>query len=145
MFRFRKSERITSLKEINHLFERGCSSAVHQFPLRAVYQTLHEPADSATPPIKVLISVAKKKLRHATDRNRAKRQIREAYRLQHQSLTHLLLSAPSAEGKTTLRIAFIWLSDTPLPSADISAAMHSILSSIEDKLQKRLNAPSPKQ
>ena len=37
-FRFRKAERITSLKDIEHLFERGCSSSVNVSPLLAVWQ-----------------------------------------------------------------------------------------------------------
>ena len=83
MFTFKKTERITSLKEIDALFERGHNSTAHCYPVRAVYQTYAPHESKPTPPIKVLVSVAKKRLHHAVDRNRAKRQIREAYRLQH--------------------------------------------------------------
>ncbi|MBR3373381.1 MAG: ribonuclease P protein component, partial [Bacteroidaceae bacterium] len=69
MPQFRKTERITSLKEIEHLFERGHSSSIQAMPLHAVYQ-LRSAEQEETPVIKVLVSVAKKRLRHAVDRNR---------------------------------------------------------------------------
>ncbi|MBR4783107.1 MAG: ribonuclease P protein component [Bacteroidaceae bacterium] len=128
-FRFRKTERITSRKEIESLFERGKSSAITAMPLRAVYQESRQ--EEAGVPVKVLVSVSKKRLRHAIDRNRAKRQIREAYRLQHHSLTEALVT----RGKQ-LRLAFIWLSTQPEPSAMVSRSVERILHSITLKLEK---------
>lgn len=133
MFTFKKTERITSLKEIDALFERGHNSTAHCYPVRAVYQTYTPSESKPTPPIKVLVSVAKKRLHHAVDRNRAKRQIREAYRLQHQSLTNTVLSLHTND--KALRIAFIWLSDTPQPSSVVSASICKILTNIEKKLK----------
>lgn len=140
MFTFKKSERITSLKEIDKLFERGNNSAQHAFPLRAVYQTYRftpsANGQNQPPHIKVLMSVAKKRLHHAVDRNRAKRQMREAYRLQHGALTKTLQNLTAKENGNTvaLRIAFIWLSDTPQPSQAVSAAMLKILNGIDARL-----------
>lgn len=141
MFTFKKSERITSLKEIDKLFERGNNSSQNAFPLRAVYQTYHftpsTDGQHRPPRIKVLMSVAKKRLHHAVDRNRAKRQMREAYRLQHGALTQTLESLTTKDGDNTvaLRIAFIWLSDTPQSSQAVSAAMLKILNGIEARLK----------
>ncbi|MBO4487346.1 MAG: ribonuclease P protein component [Bacteroidaceae bacterium] len=128
-FRFRKTERITSRKEIESLFERGKSSAITAMPLRVVYQESGQ--EEAGVPVKVLVSVSKKRLRHAIDRNRAKRQIREAYRLQHHSLTEALVT----RGKQ-LRLAFIWLSTQPEPTAMVSRSVERILHSITLKLEK---------
>lgn len=135
-FKFHKSERITSLKEIDALFERGKNSATQTFPIRAVYQTFaldkaekSENATAPVPAIRVLVSVAKKRLHHAVDRNRAKRQIREAYRLQHQSLTEKLLAQSMG-----VRIAFIWLGEEPQPTSSVFSAMQTILSTIEQRL-----------
>ncbi len=131
MFTFKKSERITSLKEIDSLFERGKSSSVVVFPIRAVYQTYLMPQDKPAPAVKVLVSVAKKRLHHAVDRNRAKRQVREAYRLLHLPLTEAVkrLNPP-----TGLRVAFIWLSDTPQPTSKVFASTDKIMSLMEKKL-----------
>jgi ribonuclease P protein component len=129
MPQFHKTERITSLKEIEHLFERGRSSSIQIMPLRAIYQLRSAEAEGKSEPaIKVLVSVAKKRLRHAVDRNRVKRQVREAFRLQHQPLSNTLLSL----GKR-MHIAFVWLSDTPAATNDVFEAMKKILDSIEEK------------
>lgn len=129
MPRFRKTERITSLKEIEHLFERGYSSSIQAMPLRAVYQLYTGDAEMM-PEIRVLVSVAKKRLRHAVDRNRAKRQVREAYRLQHQALSAVLRS----RGKH-MRMAFVWLSEGPVATEEIFDAMGKILAAISAKLK----------
>lgn len=81
-------------------------------------------------PVEVLISVPKKRLHHAVDRNRAKRQIREAYRLQKQLLTEKM-----AQGQT-VDIAFVWLSDQLLPSAEVNGRMKNLL----ERIAKRIEA-----
>lgn len=126
---FRKAERITSLKEIEYLFERGRSSSVQAWPLRAVFQITAEPQAGA-PPVKVLVSVAKKRLRHAVDRNRAKRQTREAYRLHKQPLFDAL-----AVQKKQMRLAFIWLATEPQPTEALFSAMSRIVSTIVRRMQ----------
>ncbi len=125
MFTFRKKERITSLKEIESIFERGKSRSATAFPVMAVYRTYPLPQDEHTPPVKVLMSVAKKRLRHAVDRNRAKRQLREAYRLQHNKLTDTVSTV--GKGHTGLLVAFVWLGDRPQPSVAVHASMGKIL------------------
>lgn len=124
MLRFSKSERITSLKEIEHLFERGHSSSIQAMPLRAVYQLSTAEADTGVS-IRILVSVAKKRLRHAVDRNRAKRQVREAYRLHHQELSKALEA-----GGQQMRIAFVWLSEEPVPTKGVFSSMDKILHTI---------------
>lgn len=130
---FCKAERMTSLKEIEYLFERGRSSSVQAWPLRAVFQITAEPQTGA-PPIKVLVSVAKKRLRHAVDRNRAKRQTREAYRLHKQPLFDAL-----AVQKKQMRLAFIWLATEPQPTEALFSAMSRIVGSIVQRLHPNTN------
>lgn len=128
VFTFKKQERLTSLKEIDALFERRHSSGLSIYPLRTVYRTFTI-TDEREPAIKVLVSVAKKRLHHAVDRNRAKRQIREAYRLQHQALSETL----RAKG-LRMNIAFVWLSNEPVNTQRIFEAMQNTLTSIEQRI-----------
>ena len=73
---FKKEERIVSNLLIETLFEKGNSQSLSAYPLRAVYlRTEHR---KGCAPVQLLISVPKKKFKHAVDRNRVKRQIREA-------------------------------------------------------------------
>ena len=100
---FRKQERIVSDLLIETLFEKGDSQSLAAYPLRVVYlQTERQPGHA---PIQILISVPKKRFKHAVDRNRVKRQIREAYR------RHKQLVINGIEEGRELLIAFIWISD----------------------------------
>ena len=73
------------------------------YPLRAVYMKKVRARDDA--PVQVLVSVPKKHFKHAVDRNRIKRQVREAFR-QHKQLLYEALAE-----QEQLLLAFIWLSD----------------------------------
>lgn len=126
--RFRKKERIVSQKLIEELFGGGKSHSLAAFPLRVVY--MQQERQDRQEPVEVLISVPKKRLHHAVDRNRAKRQIREAYRLQKQLLTEKM-----AQGQT-VDIAFVWLSDQLLPSAEVNGRMKNLL----ERIAKRIEA-----
>lgn len=128
MFTFRKKEHITLLKEIESVFERGKNRTATAFPVMAVYRTRPLAQGGEEPLVKVLMSVAKKRLHHAVDRNRAKRQLREAYRLQRHTLTDVMET--SGNGQTGLLVAFVWLSDKPQPTAAVHAAMGKLLSTV---------------
>jgi len=73
---FRKPEKVCNQNQIDALFTEGKSLKSGVFRLLFV-----ETENSDKSPVQVLIAVPKKKLRHAVDRNRMKRLIREAYRL----------------------------------------------------------------
>ena len=78
---FKKSERLKSRKTISRLFNREGNS-VAKYPLRLVFMEIEE----SESPIQFTVSVSKKKFKRAVDRNRVKRQIREAYRLNKATL-----------------------------------------------------------
>ena len=73
-----KEERISSRTLIEKLFDGGNSRSMTAYPVRLVYLPMsRQPQEAA---VKILISAPKRNLKHAVDRNRVKRQIREAYR-----------------------------------------------------------------
>ncbi|WP_053990673.1 ribonuclease P protein component [Mangrovimonas sp. TPBH4] len=75
-YTFNASEKLKSKIVISHLFEEGKS--VSAYPLKMIYlPTPH--ADGTL--IKAGVSVSKRRFKNATDRNRIKRLLREAYRL----------------------------------------------------------------
>ncbi len=78
---FPKAERLCSKKLISELFAKG--SAFNLYPLRFVFLKAEAPLPEFP---EVLISVSKKYFKRAHDRNRLKRQIREAYRLSKHKL-----------------------------------------------------------
>lgn len=121
---FQKSERMVSLRDIEQLFSSG-SHSFAVFPLRVIYREVTED----DPALQVLISVSKRHLRHAIDRNRAKRQIREAYRHNKESII-----APLLQKGKYLHLAFVWLSDKPESSAQVQASLVQLLQIIKNKL-----------
>lgn len=80
-FTFRKEERLTKEKNIQELFEKG--SSFYLFPFKVFFIPNPDPSYRLH---QVLISVSKKNFKRAVDRNLIKRRMREAYRLQKQSL-----------------------------------------------------------
>jgi ribonuclease P protein component len=80
-FSLSKNERIKSKKTIETLFQQG--EAFFSYPYRIVYSLAQ---NAETPALCFAISVPKRFFKRAHDRNRIKRQTREAYRLQKQSL-----------------------------------------------------------
>ena len=124
-----KSERLCSKKLIERLFAGG-NKSFPAFPLRAVYMTL-EPEEN-TADASLLISVPKKRFKHAVKRNRVKRQIREAYRRNK----HILLDALQAsEEPKKIIMAFIWLDNKLHATEEIEYKVKKLLYHIaEEKL-----------
>jgi len=74
---FSKSERLHLKKDIALLFEKG--EKWNSYPFRILLTVEKDSQDGQE--IAMLVSVAKRNFKKASDRNRIKRQIREAYRL----------------------------------------------------------------
>ncbi|MCM1312557.1 MAG: ribonuclease P protein component [Bacteroides sp.] len=120
---FCKAERLNKKLIIEKLFAGG-NASMSAYPLRALYM----PIPKGEVPVSILISVPKRKLHHATDRNRIKRQIREAYRRSKHTLWNILES----KGQS-MAVAFICLSDKPCTTSDISKSVRKILRRIEER------------
>lgn len=78
---FPKNEKLCGEIRIGKLYKDG--KAFLAFPMRVVYVFSDEKTVS---PLKLVISVPKKKFKRAVDRNRIKRLMREAFRLQKNDL-----------------------------------------------------------
>jgi len=82
---FKKEERLCNKRLINALYESGSSFILYP------YKVVFHPVDELTVPAQVLISVPKRRFKRAVDRNLLKRRIREAFRLQKNSLLYPFL------------------------------------------------------
>lgn len=125
--RFRKNERLFLKNDIDRLFEKGSSFIA--FPLRIVYLSDFT-AQSEKSGISILISVPKKRIKHATQRNRIKRLIREAFRLRKKILTERFVQ----NGKF-LHIAFMYISNDVRTYPEIEKAISKTLDTIQKKEQ----------
>ena len=119
-----KVERLDKKKIIEKMFAGG-SRSFSVFPLRVVYLPVEELEADAS----VLISVSKRRFKRAVKRNRVKRQIREAYRVNKHELLNILV-----ERKCRLAIAFIYLSDQLVESSIIEDRMRIALVRITEKM-----------
>ena len=128
-----KSERLDKKKLIEKLFGGGARS-FSVFPLRVVYLALDNVQGEHAA---ILVSVSKRRFKRAVKRNRVKRQIREAYRLNKQPLLQIL-----KEHNLHIAIAFIYLSDELTDSSLITERMKTALSRISEQLSAQSSAQS---
>lgn len=119
-----KVERLDKKKIIEKMFAGG-SRSFSVFPLRVVFLPVEELEADAS----ILISVSKRRFKRAVKRNRVKRQIREAYRVNKHELLNILV-----ERKCRLAIAFIYLSDQLVESSIIEDRMRIALVRITEKM-----------
>lgn len=119
---FGKNEKLKSKKAIENLFSEGQSYVSH--PIRIVYKV--NPKQDYT--IRVGESVAKKKFKHAVDRNLLKRRIREAYRLNKS-----LIETPD----NSIDALFIYTSSKIKDFDAINKSMQEVLQKLNSKINKK--------
>lgn len=106
------------------------------FPLRIVYMQMEKQEGSQQwdgvqqPPVSILVSVPKKRFRHAVDRNRMKRLVREAYRLNK----HILWNALQ-EKNFRLAIAFVCITDTLPTFRSVNKSVRKALIRIGERVE----------
>lgn len=134
----RKSARLRHRSLVEGLFAHP--KGAFEFPLRIVWRVLNKEELAATfrdhqpdriGPLQILITVPKKKRRHAVDRVLVRRRIRESFRLHSIPLKELV---ESQESIRTISMAIIYQSNENLPFADISRAMEKIMARISRKV-----------
>lgn len=117
-----RRDRLTGQINIDALFANGRKFT--QFPLRVIW--LIKPD---TEGVAVLFSVAKKRFRHAVDRNRVKRLLRATYR------AHRLWTDTAATARNCgLHIAFVMLNDQMPDYAQIDLQMETALQHIANQM-----------
>jgi ribonuclease P protein component len=116
-----KEERIKSRKTLDEIFQTGKGFSI--LPFRVLYIKTEEG-------LKFAVGASSKNFKNATDRNRIKRIVREAYRLQKKGLKEKLL-----EKNTGLNIFFIYTAKEILPYKQVYDAVKKII----EKLFKQVN------
>jgi ribonuclease P protein component len=119
-FGFGRKEKLKSRKKIEELFLNGKNFSV--FPLRVTYQLL--PSEETI--VQVGVTAGKKYFKKAVDRNRIKRLIREAYRLQKNDLIEVL-----KQKKLKGFLFFMYTDKTIASFSTIKEAMNKALKRLE--------------
>lgn len=114
LFTYPKKEKLKSRKIIKHIFEQGESIKTYPILIRYVENDQEYP--------QVGVSVSKRNFKNAVDRNRIKRQLREAYRLHKGQLTN--------KGKNH-SIMILYIGKTHLGSEKIHKVVHTLLNKIK--------------
>lgn len=135
-FELGKRHKLCGAVAVDRLFSAADSQSALCYPLKGVWRRAVRRADGDAP-FKFVISVPKKRLRHAVDRVAARRRIREAYRLTHGRVEEACGIA--ADCGAMADMAFVYVANRVLPSASIHAAMERLLLKIHnvDKPQNK--------
>lgn len=115
---FRREERLKSRKEIERLFREGKSFG--HYPLRLIWLPMRERRSEY--PVQFALSVPKRKFKGAVQRNRIRRQVREAYRLNK----HRLYRGLAGEERQ-IACMILYIAGEPLPFSQIEMAMQGMI------------------
>lgn len=126
-FTLSKKERLKSRKTIQSLFVT--SNKIKQYPLKLLWKT--EETENITVP-KIAFSVPKKKFRKAVTRNKIKRQLREAYRLNKFSLITTPLTRP-----LKISLIVIYIANEKIPFKDLEKAIKHLLVRLSDEIDDK--------
>ena len=142
-FTLRKSAKLRHRTLVQELFQKGKS--VYSGPLRVTFRALseeelkgsfREDIPDLMGPVQFMITIPKKKRKHAVDRVLMRRRIREAFRLQWHPLKSLVQEDPSIR---TLSLAIVYTETENSDMSIIKAAIGSVLLKVRKKLY-----PQPK-
>lgn len=125
--RLYKKEKLCSAVAISKLFSRDAAALSSlSFPLRAVWML--NPDRRSDAPIQFLVSIPKKKVRHAVDRVKMRRRVREAFRLHHHEY-------PLPDG-VRIDLAFIYIDSSLHDFGRVEKAVCRLLENISHKVSR---------
>lgn len=122
-FGLKKNERLHNEKLIESIFRS--TTYIKSFPLLFIYNKLDDRYQLG---FQVLFSVPKKKFPRAVDRNRIKRLMREAYRLNKQGFFEFFGDGPACG-------AFIFTNKELPEIKTIEKALHKIIKGLHETLR----------
>ncbi|MEO1713353.1 MAG: ribonuclease P protein component [Bacteroidota bacterium] len=135
-FRLTKAERLKSRKVLQILFKEGKSLGIP--PIRMVWW--EREVEDAESPVQIAVTVPKRAFGKAVLRNRLKRRMREAYRLQK---SRLLDHYQPTDRQ--LAILFIYTGRQEIPYQNIERSMKNLLKRLVKKLRNAsANQPDTK-
>lgn len=140
-----KAEKLRHKSLVDGLFAEGASTSA--YPLRMVWRVLDcaglEGSFRLSVPegigrLQMLVSIPKRKRRHAVDRVLLRRRVREAYRLNRAPLRQWLDAHPQCR---SIEMAFIYMADYNADYATVERKMQKLLQRLLDALD-RLETPT---
>ena len=121
--RLYKSEKLCSRTAVERLFAEG--TGLMAYPLRAMMRL--RPRDEQHP-AQMLITIPKKRIRHAVDRVLLRRRLREAYRLHRLDLLYPALQ----KANVSVDIAFVYVANDVSDYALIERKMMQLLTRLAE-------------
>ena len=128
-FTYHKTERLKGYKATKSLFEDG--NTFLQFPFKVFYII----EETAEPGLKAGVGVSKRLFRKAADRNRIKRLLREAYRL---NKPHLAQTAVNKQ--LQLSVFLLYIDKSLLDMQLLNGKMPSVIKKLTQKLIEKAGA-----
>lgn len=133
VFTYQKTDKLKSRKQTQHLFSTG--QAINVFPIRLIYTI--EPIEgtatnlSLTSVLQAGVGAPSRTFRKAVQRNRVKRLLREAYRLEKPNF----ISQAALDNKR-VNLFFLYTDALVLTQVEIQGKLKEALSILVTKLNK---------
>lgn len=131
---FKKSERLSGKKLLGEIHREG--KAVKAFPFILLYKPCS--FESAVP-AKLAISIPKRKVKKAVDRNRMRRQVREVYRVEKPTLYTVLTGGDVQLGMLIIFVGYESSVDSNLVKEKISTLIARLSNEISGDYQAKEN------
>lgn len=116
-----RANKLKSKKQIEKLFLEGKQQ--QKYPLKIIYRAVEE---DRIPKVRVAFAVPKRRIRLAVNRNRVKRIMREAYRLQQHSCFNKFT--------TSFDILFLYLGSEKTTYQELAPRMERLLKQFEEQV-----------
>ncbi len=124
---FKKAERLSSKILIEKLFQEA--NSFQSFPFKVLW--LKNESDEAESSAQILISVPKRKFKHAVQRNKIRRRIKEAYRKKKSELYQFLKAS-----KNNISLILIYIASSEIAYKEIEDKINVTLERLTKEIEK---------